>query len=372
MSNLVLAAAAEEGTSLADYVWPDVIPGPWAPWVRLLAAALVVVLAGIKLSKYGDLLSKRLKLGQALVGMIFVAFATSLPEIVTCISAVAIQKAPGLAVGNGFGSIAFNLAIIFVVDVMAGKKSLFHYVSKGAARPGWLSMIIITVFGGALALERFVPQVPMIPGLRVGAGSLLVLVAYFAGMWWLAGRARSEAAAAEPEAEKKKNGEGARISLAGIFVRYAIVALAILWAGLNLSAAGDRIAEQHGLGTTFVGVIFLAVATSLPELTVAISAARAGLYEMILGNIFGANMFNVVVIAVADFFYREGALAGATVNGSEALPGVISVVFAAAITCVAVFGVRARIKTRIWRATLPSIVILALYLGMTWWLYSLR
>lgn len=371
MSNLVLAAAAEEGTSFADYLWPDVIPAPWAPWVRLLAAALVVVLAGIKLSKYGALLSTRLKLGQAIVGMIFVAFATSLPEIVTCIGAVAIQKAPGLAVGNGFGSIAFNLAIIFVVDVMAGKKSLFHYVSKGAARPGWLSLIIIAVFGGALALERFVPQVPMIPGLRVGAGSLLVLVAYFAGMWWLAGRARSEAAAAEPE-DEKKNGEAAGISLTGIFVRYAIVALAILWAGLNLSAAGDQIAKQHGLGATFVGVVFLAVATSLPELTVAVTAARSGLYEMILGNIFGANMFNVVVIAVADFFYRGGTLAGATVNGSEALPGVISVVFAAVITCVAIFGVRARIKTRIWRATLPSIVILALYLGMTYWLYSLR
>ncbi len=121
-----------------------------------------------------------------------------------------------------------------------------------------------------------------------------------------------------------------------------------------------------------MGVIYLAVATSLPELTVAVTAARAGLYEMILGNIFGANMFNVVVLAVSDFFYRRGTLAGATVNESEALPGVISVAFAAAITCVAVFGVRAQVKARVWRATLPSIAILALYLGMTYWLYSLR
>ncbi len=366
------AASAAESGSFTDYLWPEVIPAPWAPWVRLLAAAIAVVLAGIKLSKYGDLLSKRLKLGQAVVGMIFVAFATSLPEIVTCVGAVAVQEAPGLAVGNGFGSIAFNLAIIFVVDVMAGKLSLFHYVSKSAARPGWLSLIIIAVFGGALALERFVPQVPMIPGLRVGAGSLLVLAAYVAGVWWLSRRARGEEASAGPEGGKRKNGEGAAISTAGIFVRYALVALVILWAGLNLSAAGDRIAEQHGLGTTFVGVIFLAVATSLPELTVAVTAARAGLHEMILGNIFGANMFNVVIIAVSDFFYRGGTLAGATVNREEALPGVISVAFAAAITCVAIFGVLARVKARVWRATLPSIAILLLYLGMTYWLYALK
>ncbi|MHC4914900.1 MAG: sodium:calcium antiporter [Planctomycetota bacterium] len=372
-ATLLLASSAEAAESaLSDALWPDLLPGPWNAWLRLLVAAAAVIFAGIKLSRYGDMLSVRLRLGQAVVGMIFVAFATSLPEIVTCVGAVAVQKQPGLAVGNGFGSIAFNLAIIFVVDLMAGEKSLFHYVAKKSARPGWLSLLLITVFGVSLFAEAALPR--PIEFLRIGAGSFLVLVSYVAGMWWLSRRARAEALAAE-EGGEKEDGAGADeavLSSTGIFVRYGAVALVILWAGLNLSAAGDSISDHYGLGKTFVGVMFLAVATSLPELTVAVSAARSGLYEMILGNIFGANMFNVVVIAVSDIFYAESIARATIYDGEESLPGVISVGFAAVITCVAVFGVLRKVRARIWRATLPSIAILLLYLGMAWWLYSLK
>ena len=350
---------------MEQILWPGFLPQ--SAWLRLAAAAAAVVLAGIKLSKYGDMLSKRLKLGQALVGMIFLAFATSLPEIVTCVGAVAVQKAPGLAVGNGFGSITFNLLIIVVVDVMAGEKSLFHYVSRRSARPGWLSLLLIAVFGASLAIEKYA-ELPRLLGM--GPGSLVILAAYVLGVWFLSRRVHREEITAVA-IDKKPSAAG--ISTPGIFVRYALVAAVILWAGLNLSAAGDRIARDYGLGKTFVGVVFLAVATSLPELTVAISAARAGLYEMILGNIFGANMFNVVVIAVSDVFYREGSIAGATVRGpKESLPGILSVAFAAAITAVAIFGVYGKTRARVWRITLPSIAIGALYLALTFWLYSLR
>jgi len=349
-----------------EILWPTFLPQ--TPWLQLAAASAAVILAGIKLSRYGDLLAERLGLGHAVVGVIFVAFATSLPEIATCIGAVAWRKEAGLAVGNGFGSIAFNLAIIFVADLMAGRGSVFLRLPRHCARPGALSLVLIALFGAAMGLEVFLPT--RLPVLGMGPGSVLVIVAYALGVWWLSRKSRGEVASiAQEEGEEE---DEVRISTSGIFARYFVVALVICWAGLNLSAAGDRISDQYGMGSTFVGVIFLAVATSLPELTVAISSARRGLYEMIIGNIFGANMFNVLVIACSDALYRSGSIAGVTARGDQALQGTVTVSFAGVMTCLAIYGVLARSNTRLWRITIPSALILVLYLTMTCLLYALR
>ncbi|MCK7514287.1 MAG: hypothetical protein MZV70_66565 [Desulfobacterales bacterium] len=70
----------------------------------------------------------------------------------------------------------------------------------------------------------------------------------------------------------------------------------------------ERIAEMTGLGQTFVGNIFVAIATSLPELTVSIAALRIGAVDMAVGNIFGSNLFNMLILAVQDIFYFKGPI----------------------------------------------------------------
>src|SRR5690606_31767364 len=58
----------------------------------------------------------------------------------------------------------------------------------------------------------------------------------------------------------------------------------------------------------FVGTLFVAAATSMPELSVAITALRMGRVDMAVGSILGSNMFNMVMLAVDDVAYREGPL----------------------------------------------------------------
>ena len=332
---------------MKELLWPSFLPA--SPWLRLAAAAAAVILAGIKLSRYGDLLSQRLRMGQAVVGMLFVAFATSLPEMVTSLGAVAVEKAPGLAVGNNFGSISFNLLVILVVDALVGKRSLFGLVSRRAARPGLLSLVLIAVFGGALALERLVGG-PVIPGLRVGLATPVILATYLAGFWWLSRGGQAEPPPAEEE-------EPSGVSTPGLLARYGVVVLVILWAGLNLSAAGDQIAEAHGLSRTFVGVLFLAVATSLPELTVGISAARAGLYEMILGNIFGANIMNAASIATISLISGRNLFVG--VSPIHALTGLVAILLMA----LAIGGMSYRSKRSFLLLGWDSWAMVAVYLG---------
>jgi cation:H+ antiporter len=63
-----------------------------------------------------------------------------------------------------------------------------------------------------------------------------------------------------------------------------------------------------GWNKSFVGSLFVALATSLPELAVTLSALRMGALDMAIGNLLGSNLFNVAIIAVDDLFYRPGVL----------------------------------------------------------------
>jgi len=71
---------------------------------------------------------------------------------------------------------------------------------------------------------------------------------------------------------------------------------------------GDRLVESTGMTHSFMGVLFLATATSLPELSVGISAVRRKSYDLIVGTVVGSNIFNIMVVALADFFHTDSAL----------------------------------------------------------------
>ncbi|MEZ4822508.1 MAG: hypothetical protein R2942_08840 [Ignavibacteria bacterium] len=77
-----------------------------------------IVYAGIKLSFYGDRIAEQTGLGKAWIGLIMMASITSLPELITGISSVAIVNAPDLAAGDIFGSCVFNLFILSILDVL--------------------------------------------------------------------------------------------------------------------------------------------------------------------------------------------------------------------------------------------------------------
>jgi cation:H+ antiporter len=93
---------------------------------------------------------------------------------------------------------------------------------------------------------------------------------------------------------------------------FVVNSLIVIIVGVMLSYTADRISVTPimgiELGKSFVGVILLAMATSLPELTVSIQAVRLGSYDMAAGNILGSNLFNLVIIFVTDLFYVKGNL----------------------------------------------------------------
>jgi cation:H+ antiporter len=75
-----------------------------------------------------------------------------------------------------------------------------------------------------------------------------------------------------------------------------------------LAWSAERIAEETGVGTTFIGTSLFAITTSLPELVTAVASVRLGAFDLAVGNLFGSNAFNMAAFLFADLAYREGDL----------------------------------------------------------------
>jgi len=93
-------------------------------WASLFACLAVIGVAGVRLSRYGDIIAEKSGLSRGWVGLILLATVTSLPELVTGLSSVTIAQVPDIAVGDIMGSCVFNLLIIVVLDFLYRKESV--------------------------------------------------------------------------------------------------------------------------------------------------------------------------------------------------------------------------------------------------------
>jgi cation:H+ antiporter len=149
---------------------------------------------------------------------------------------------------------------------------------------------------------------------------------------------------------------------------YMVNALIIVGAATYLPHLGEKIAEMTGLGQTFVGSIFIAVSTSLPEVVASIAAVRIGAVDLAVGNIFGSNLFNMGILALDDIFYTKGPLLS-NVSGSH----MITAISAMTMTAIAVIGLTYRaIKKPLRVLAWDSMGILVVYLVSTFILYTMR
>lgn len=92
-------------------------------WLQFFISAVIIIIAGTKLSLYADVISERTGLSKAWIGMILLGVVTSLPEVATSVASAVKINAPDLAFGNIFGSNMINLFIIPLTDVAYRKRS---------------------------------------------------------------------------------------------------------------------------------------------------------------------------------------------------------------------------------------------------------
>ncbi len=330
-------------------------------WLEFILCSIVIVFCGTNLSRYGDVLAEKTGLGRAWIGFILIASVTSLPELITGISSVALADAPDIAMGDVMGSCVFNLFLIALMDILHGPRPLFAGSRHGHLLSAGFGVILIGFASLAILGNQ---QFPTLGHIGLYTPAIIALYGIGIRSVFLFERRRIAAFVGEI-AEAARYGH---LTTRDAAIKYALNAVVIIAAAAWLPFIGDRLAEGTGLGRSFVGTIFIAMTTSFPELVVSIAALRIGATDMAIANLFGSNMFNIFIIAVDDLFYAKGPLLSA-VSANHAVTGFMAVI----MTGVAIVSLAYRLEKKAFlRLGWDALAMLLAYGLNIYLLYALR
>ncbi|MFC1979758.1 sodium:calcium antiporter [Chloroflexota bacterium] len=320
-------------------------------WLIFLLCLAVILFAGTKLARYGDAISEKTGLGRIWIGLVLLAVITSMPELVTSVSAAALVGLPDLAFGNLFGSCIFNLLIIGLLDIMHRSTPVLSKASPRHIAWAALEILLIAVaVGGILAGERF-------SGAAlgwIGITSIIIIVVYLVGIWGIFRFERQYSLLPTQAAPLWYEDMSTR----ALWFKFALAAVAVIGGGILLSYVGDEIAQTTGWSTSFVGTLFLAITTSMPELVVAIGAFHLGAIDMALADILGANMLDIVIITWSDLFYTQGSIFS-HVSGTHLTTALVAI----AMSLLVIIGLRFRQERKTFKfVSWYSIALAGLYL----------
>ena len=226
----------------------------------------------------------KFKLPNSVIGATFIGFGTSAPELFTSTGA-AINGDLSLAIGNIIGSNIANSLLVLAVLYLFIDKGFSKKININQISPVWM-MIFTTIFVSTYILTN---QFPLVLGIVLL--SLVIFVTY---------KMVNEEAIDEEElvSEEKKY----------IWFR-GILAISITIFGSSLVVDNAiAIADLFNISSLIVGVTIIAIGTSLPEVAGAISAARLKKPDLIMGNVFGSNLFNIGLVGGSAIIFEPGEI----------------------------------------------------------------
>ncbi|MDP1718393.1 MAG: hypothetical protein Q8L40_09980, partial [Burkholderiales bacterium] len=193
-----------------------------------VVSSIFIIFAGMALARYGDEIADKTGWGTLWVGTILVSVSTSLPELTVNISAVWIEKSPGLALGNVFGANMINIFVLGAAALIFGTRNLF-------GNQGRETQILVQTGIGLVALATVMGATGDLKLGPSSLGGLLIAVAYILGMRavYNAGRVAANAAAEEG---------GPKGSARSAFIGFAIASVVVIIAGRFLASSADDIA----------------------------------------------------------------------------------------------------------------------------------
>ncbi|NOT56324.1 MAG: sodium:calcium antiporter [Deltaproteobacteria bacterium] len=334
-------------------------------WLIFLLSAGVIVIAGTQLSRYGDQIAELTGLGGLWIGMVLMAGATSLPELLTDIFAIWLH-APDLAVGDLFGSNMANMLILAIIDLLYREKRVWHQAAYEQALTAALA-IALTGVAGLFILSRSNLQL-----WGVGLGSTVIAIIYLSGIRVVYRQEDMRRRQREREriVEAEERGPDAILSSRGQLKRasigFAIAALGIVLAAPFLATSAKTIAEETGIGMTFIGTSLVAAATSLPELVSSLAAVRLGAFDLAVGNLFGSNAFNMALLFLLDVVHHPDPLLS-VVSVTHTVAALLGIV----LMSIGLMGIIYRAERRFLLIEPDSALMILSYAAGMWALFRL-
>ncbi|MDD2927289.1 MAG: hypothetical protein PHE30_00360 [Candidatus Omnitrophica bacterium] len=327
-------------------------------WLKFMVCAAIIVYSGKRVARYGDAIAEKTGLGGLWIGVILVALATSLPELFTGVGSTVFINAPDLTVGNLFGANSYNLLNIAVLDGVSRGTPLLSSISIGQTLTAGLSLIPLSIAAVGLFLSSKLPQVAFA---NISLYSFLIITAYFISVRIVFGfEKKQQQILKEINKEEKALFKYDNLTLKTACIRYGIAALIIAAAGIWLAYIGDELAGGLNLGRSFIGSLFLGLATTLPEITVSLAAIRLGAKELAVANMLGSNLFNMTIIFINDLLYRKAPIFSA-ISGQHIFTAFIVIIMTAIV--IAGLILKPKKKTRLGLSAYALALIIVFVLG---------
>jgi cation:H+ antiporter len=327
----------------------------WSIVGLFLITALVIAFAGTRITKIADQLADASGLGEAMFGALLLGGTTSLPGIVTSVTA-AFENHPQLAVSNAVGGIAVQTVFLAIADMTYPRVNLEHAAAsienlvQGALLVTLLASPVIAMAGPAFARWGIRPASVMLRG-AYSFGLRLMARAKSYPLW--RPQQTAETRVDEPEYHTADRNQQIRLWLG-----FIVLGLITAGAGYLVARSGIAIAARTGMSESIVGTLFTAIATSLPELVTSIAAVRRGALTLAVGGIIGGNCFDVLFIAFADIAYREGSIYHAITRQQ-----IFIIALTQLLTGILLLGLLRREKSGIGNIGFESVLVILLYLA---------
>ena len=241
----------------------------------LLLGISILVWGANKFVDHASVIAKHMGISDLVIGLTLIAFGTSAPEIFVGISSI-INQNEEIALGTAIGSNISNIALIFGVSCLyltgPSKAQLWNFVPFG------LSVILLglTLVDGKISFNE-------------SMGFVGILMIFMFVLF------KTDGLAEEDSEDSSEFGHSLFVSLIGLVALIAGANIAVIYA--------ENTALLLGVPQLIIGLTIIALGTSLPELAATIVALRKGKHQMVVGNIIGSNVFNLVfIIPMIGFF----------------------------------------------------------------------
>ena len=248
--------------------------------IFFLLLAFLTIYTSIKLSYYGDILSKETKLGAAFIGGLLIASITSLPELTTSISAVLIDNIE-LSFGDIVGSNMFNIFVLGIYNIYFFKSDIF----KSSSRKHVIECLILIIDYIFIIIGTFSIVIDYI--------SVVLIIMYILYMFFVFKTNKDD------EKEEKVNENN-------VVIKFIITAIIMVILSIFLTRQADIISRIYPkFSSSSIGAVLLGITTSLPEVVTTFALLKLNNFDMAISNMLGSNIFNFLVLTFSDIFIKN-------------------------------------------------------------------
>ena len=202
-------------------------------------------------------------------------------------------------------------------------------------------------------------------GLAVSLMSITIFLLYVIGGKMIAGLEKERAV--EVLVKEAVEGNYAKISARKAYIVFILSGIAVVALGIWLASIGDRLAATTGLSLSFVGNLFLALTTSLPEIAASLAAIHLGAIDLAIGNVLGSNLFNITLFFAFDLADGRNNF-WASLTNANAFAALMAIMMTGVVIISLMY--RASPKTP-YRISWEGLALAGMYLGSMALLYLL-